>query len=214
MQTGNIYDSWRGRMVIPESIAKEGKFTKKSMKYLASYFMGQTGIRTFYNYQPKEPLDIKKSKLEKSYEIPYAGNMIRSFIRVSDRGMTEKLDYKAKKAESKAYKKSNKMSEQIIKNINEGKIKNYPQGIKYFWDNAKKEGWNVKDLQKWKRKSKFYLKLKNVKDKSLYRSLLNASTQEGRTEVLKEYLNKPNLDPIEARIIKKLMEVESLYQGE
>jgi len=82
----NPYDSFRGRLVIPEQLftAKNWETHKAFLKYLAN----ESGAGIVYRFRQDEPIAVQ-SEIEKLINAPVVSDILGRFLRVTDRGQKE-----------------------------------------------------------------------------------------------------------------------------
>ena len=84
----NVYDSFRGKMAIPEMVmaAKDDR-TKEA---IAKYLSNKAGLGIVYKFDTSDPVRIK-GQLEKILGYPIASDILGRFIKISDVGTAEHI---------------------------------------------------------------------------------------------------------------------------
>jgi hypothetical protein len=135
----NIYDEWRGELAIRKmDFDAGGKYkAERFLKYEAQ----KLGVGNYYRF-PYNDIERNMSELEEMINKPVLGGFLRRFIRVSDRGRSERL-YRAADLPRQERARSNiEMSDKIIQHLNKTSTPSRSDARKLYVS-LKKEGMDV-----------------------------------------------------------------------
>jgi DNA repair protein RadC len=201
--TGNVYDSWRGDKAIHKNIAKEGRFSGRSLMAFAKYEWNTKGGRTIHYFKNKG-VEKDESNIEKLYGKAIIGNVVKSFVRVSNRGLTEKAQKQAEGVKREEAKKSNNLNDFIIDRINSGET--YKDMRKNYFEAKKEIGLNRKDFSKFKRRWKYYNLSKKLGNSAVWNSLKGAGTKKEEIQILRSFYKDQTISERKRRLIKRELE--------
>lgn len=85
----NPYDAFRGRQVLSDDTFKAGGID--SVKAFSGWVFQQMGGGIFYRFYHEPTAPREQSGAEKFVNLPFLGNVVGRFVRVSDYGQQEKL---------------------------------------------------------------------------------------------------------------------------
>ena len=111
----NIWDKFRGKTGIPDKKFNSGSEWEK-FKAFISYEWNNTFGHYIYKFNDQE-INKVESKLEKSLKTPLLGQGLRRFIRVSDRGSTEKFMSNSKSVDAKENYANLKIDRHVAKTL-------------------------------------------------------------------------------------------------
>ncbi len=112
----NPYDSWTGKEMVPEDKWNAGgKIRLKSFLEQEWNRLGGSYIHRF----KYDDLEKVQSEYEKILDLPLAGQALKRFVRVSDRGLSDKFREEMDKDEQAAARRRLEINDAIVKDLNE-----------------------------------------------------------------------------------------------
>jgi GGDEF domain-containing protein len=111
---GNPYDSFREKQAVPERIQEAGG--SASHKAFSKWLWNRYGGSFIYRFRYDNPEEVQ-TELEKVIDLPFVGDTMGRFIRVSDYGLVQKLQKASKEARVERTRSSMNLEEIIRKQI-------------------------------------------------------------------------------------------------
>ncbi|MFQ5454146.1 MAG: hypothetical protein ACE5D6_08170, partial [Candidatus Zixiibacteriota bacterium] len=201
----NPNDPWMNRPMIEETKWKAGGLIRFSEMMKQTW--NRYGGRRFYTF-PYDDLDRIKSDLEKVFNKPGASDIIRRFIRVSDRGLYDEMIKTGdiKKEEQEAARESLKRREVIINHLNKGVITSRADAAQ-LWKALKGTGMDVGSFGTFFNQ---YVKYVGRKKGDVVFNILQAARTPEKRRIVLEKMLKRKVDVREVPGIWKRLKYEVL----
>lgn len=178
----NPYDFYRNRNIIPDQEFKAG--WKRSLPIFMDWFIKNQGLGIMFpSYNPKNP-----TALEKVLSAPIISNILGRWIKVSDKGIREKLELVSQKETQKKAERYLQIKETINDMAKEYKenpsvLKRYElekRLIKKFYEKGMDES------EKTRLKKRLRVAIERGKDDPYINALINASSNNEKAAILVE----------------------------
>ncbi len=112
----NPYDSWTGKEMVPEDKWNAGG--KIRLKAFLEQEWNRLGGSYIHRFK-YDDLEKVQSEYEKILDLPLAGQALKRFVRVSDRGLSDKFRTEMDKDEQEAARRRLEINDAIVKDLNE-----------------------------------------------------------------------------------------------
>jgi len=190
----NPYDVFRGRPVLSETTFKAGGWP--ATKAFLGWQFQQLGGGIFYRFYHEPSVPKEQGAVERIFTLPVIGNVAGRFVRVSDYGQVEKLKAVEEKVEKEKARETLKERELINKYIKEAREKNikFSTGslenalVRERYDGRPKTSTEQADAKRLVQK--FRISLKRGEADSNTITLIDASSNQAKLEIIKEIKDK------------------------
>jgi hypothetical protein len=196
----NPYDAFRGREMIPETKWKAGGTER--FRAFAEQEWNRIGLSYLYRF-PYDDLDKVQNDFEKALDAPSIGPALKRFVRISDRGISDKSRKLIEENEQQKARDRIKMDKEMEKGINAAKSPGQEEARKLY-DKLKENGLQVDEWHDFWRK--YQTKMNYRANDAVHRDVQAARSNEQKAIILSRHLGMP-VKRTQVRNAMKLIEL-------
>ncbi len=111
---GNPYDSFRERHAVPKGIREAGG--KQSHKIFSKWLWNRYGGAFVYKFGSSNPAEVR-SEAEDILQLPFVSDTAGRFVKITDYGLTQKVDRAREEARAKRSKRNAQFSQAVRRDV-------------------------------------------------------------------------------------------------